>query len=369
MRALTPVCEEHDGMLKVFLVDDDAVVNSGLRKLIPWQELNASVIGDARNGRAAFAQIVEMRPDLVITDIRMPIMDGLELCQKIHEEMADTSIILLSAYEDFVYAKTALKYDVKDYILKPIDQEKINQLIAIIDKISKRMDKRNRLYSGFADSMEEKRLIEAVVSMDEEYIRSFLEEKFSFFNEDTELTTELCFKLISTILHIANKLNINPEVCGVNKNAVVDRLFSLKSANEKKGYTLQIYLDIIQHIKRRKGERLANVVDEITAYIQSSFTNPDLTVSSIADRFNKSSVYLNTIFHQVKGTSIGSYICELRLHKAKLLLRSHSLSISEVCKASGYSDVHYFSKAFKKTEGLTPSAFRSIIYEKAYESV
>ncbi len=111
-------------MNRVLLVDDEIFARQGLRNLIDWASCGFEVIGEAGNGEDALASFEELRPDLVITDIRMPVMDGLELIRRATEEMAEPpSFIIISGYNDFKYAQQAVRFGVVDFILKPIDED------------------------------------------------------------------------------------------------------------------------------------------------------------------------------------------------------------------------------------------------------
>ncbi|WP_458462730.1 response regulator [Paenibacillus sp.] len=113
-------------MLKVLLVDDEMYVRKGLHELIRWIDLNMEIIGEAENGVDALNMIECLQPDVIITDIRMPTLDGLELIRAV-EKMPhlEPVFIIISGYHDFKYAQQAIRYGVQDYILKPIDDEEL----------------------------------------------------------------------------------------------------------------------------------------------------------------------------------------------------------------------------------------------------
>ncbi|WP_339242718.1 response regulator [Paenibacillus sp. FSL R5-0517] len=113
-------------MLSVLLVDDEMYVRKGLYELISWIELDMEIIGEAENGLEALDLIERLQPDVIITDIRMPILDGLELIRAV-EKMShlEPVFIIISGYHDFKYAQQAIRYGVHDYILKPIDDEEL----------------------------------------------------------------------------------------------------------------------------------------------------------------------------------------------------------------------------------------------------
>lgn len=122
-------------MYKVLIVDDEPFVREGLKLIIDWQQYGFVVCEEASNGEEALKLITELSPELVITDIKMPEMDGLELIKQSRSILnLNTHFIILSGYNDFEYAQKAIKYNVVNYLLKPVDED---QLIEILKKISK----------------------------------------------------------------------------------------------------------------------------------------------------------------------------------------------------------------------------------------
>lgn len=120
-------------MRKVLLVDDEIFARKGLMALIPWTELGYEVAGEADDGEDALKQIRDLRPDIVVTDIRMPVMDGLKLIGAVKEAGGPApKFIIISGYSDFKYAQQAVRYGVHDFILKPIDEEEMSQALSRI---------------------------------------------------------------------------------------------------------------------------------------------------------------------------------------------------------------------------------------------
>ena len=130
---------------KILIVEDEVLVRCGLRSMVNWEKLGLDVIGDASNGKEALEIYEKEKPDIVMTDIKMPVMDGLELIEKIREQDQSTRIVLLTCYEEFSYLMRAMKLGVSDYILKlkmkPDEIEKAmeiykaNDCIVISDEI------------------------------------------------------------------------------------------------------------------------------------------------------------------------------------------------------------------------------------------
>ena len=116
-------------MYRIYLADDETWVVIGLKKQIEKSGLPFQVIGEANNGVAAMEEILEKKPDILITDIRMPGLNGLQLLEKLREKGIAVKVIFISGYAEFEYAQSALRMGSFDYLLKPVEQEKLNQVL------------------------------------------------------------------------------------------------------------------------------------------------------------------------------------------------------------------------------------------------
>ena len=123
-------------MISVFLVEDEFIVREGIKN-INWEAHGLSFVGEASDGELAFPLIKKKHPDIVITDICMPFMDGLELSRLIKKELPQTKILILSGHEEFEYAKDAIQIGVEEYLLKPINSDELLQVVRrAADKIT-----------------------------------------------------------------------------------------------------------------------------------------------------------------------------------------------------------------------------------------
>ncbi len=112
-------------MYRALIIDDEDIIRQGLKKIIPWNSLNCEIIGEAKNGTEGLELIRKLKPDIVITDIRMPGSDGLEMISRIKGESKNSKIIILTGYRDFDYAQRAIRFGVFRYLLKPSDKNEI----------------------------------------------------------------------------------------------------------------------------------------------------------------------------------------------------------------------------------------------------
>ena len=161
--------------MKVFLVDDEIVIREGIRESFPWEETPYSLVGEAPDGEMALPIIRDTNPDIVITDIKMPFMDGLELCRELKSQMPWIGIIVLSGYDEFEYARQCIKLGVREYLLKPINSADLREAL---DKVS-------------AQLKEERKTLEHAASLRArmEDGGKFLKEKLigSLFSDETAL--------------------------------------------------------------------------------------------------------------------------------------------------------------------------------------
>ena len=121
----------------ILLVDDEEEVIQAIIRKINWEELGFSVVGYADNGIKALEMIEESQPDVVMTDIKMPYMDGMELCSHIRREYPAMKIVLFTGFDEFEYAKEAVHLEVEEYILKPVNSV---ELINIFTKLKIKLD-------------------------------------------------------------------------------------------------------------------------------------------------------------------------------------------------------------------------------------
>ena len=140
--------------ISVMIVDDEKLVLEDLKTLVDWEALGFEIVATAFNGKQALEKFKTFLPQVVFTDVRMPFMDGLELIRKLRETAPEVCIFLLTAYEDFTYARTAIKYGVKDYVIKStLDEVTFAQLLK---KLFEDISRQNKL----RDMLKTKQLLE-----------------------------------------------------------------------------------------------------------------------------------------------------------------------------------------------------------------
>lgn len=141
--------------IKVFLVEDEFVIRNGIEKSIKWEENGFEFVGEAGDGEVALPLILKTKPDILITDVKMPFMNGLELSRIVKQELPETKIIILSGYNEFDYAKEAINLSVTEYLLKPISAA---QLLESLNKVKESLSnerERKELLKKYSEEMEE----------------------------------------------------------------------------------------------------------------------------------------------------------------------------------------------------------------------
>lgn len=154
-------------MVKVFLAEDEFTIREGIKKRIAWEENGFQFVGEADNGETAYSQIREERPDILITDIRMPFIDGLELSRRLRRDLPELKILILSGYDNFSYARQAIQIGVAEYLLKPVTAGRLLESLLEIKK-------------GLEEEWEQKKFLETFRQEREENERIL---RYQFFNE------------------------------------------------------------------------------------------------------------------------------------------------------------------------------------------
>lgn len=133
-------------LYRILLADDEEEVRKAIIRKIPWEQLGFTVVGDAENGEEALEKVEQLKPDVVITDIRMPYMDGLTLTERIRQKYPSIKVLIFSGYDDFEYAQQAIKLNVSEYILKPVNGEELTEILGRVrDSLDEEIEQRRNV--------------------------------------------------------------------------------------------------------------------------------------------------------------------------------------------------------------------------------
>lgn len=407
-------------MIKVFLVEDEKIIRKSIKNNVKWEENGFEFAGEAPDGEMALPMIEKLHPDIVITDIKMPFMDGLELSDILKKKMPKIQIIILSGYGEFDYAKEAIKIGVTDYLTKPVTGE---QLLEALNKVKQKLDKKKRqeedikkLQKNIKTQMKNMRyqffgnLIRGKISVSklmeqgneavffdkldnekieraedlqqvdftkvnseslEEFLKNGKEEAVHLFVEDY---TKTLGKSNMDSFMFCQYMLINIQVgvmkfvekMGVEK-ANIDRTFkdykqqiAAVSTGEKAAeYIEELIRQAIRMRNERLGKKHSSLITEAKEFIVKNYQEETLSLSDVADQVGLSSSHFSTTFKQETGKSFVEFLTSVRMDKAKEMLCFTDMKASQISYEVGYKDPHYFSYLFKKTQGCTPSEYRS----------
>jgi two-component system, response regulator YesN len=256
----------------ILVVDDEPKTRNGVQKILEnWSQGKYSIY-TAANGEEAIAMMEKTKIHILLSDIRMPEITGLQLLTILKEKCLSPVVIFISAYTEFTYAHEALRLGVINYLLKPISKK---DLIEAVEEAVKTLEKKER--AGIIEKVVDEKIIDA--------------------NTKIDSTSETIRAAIT-------------------------------------------YID--QHLKDEINQK------DVAAHVH---LNPS---------------YLSVLFKEQVNVTFSEYVTRRRIQRAKELLISSSLPISEIAEEVGYKTAKYFIKMFKDMEGITPSAYRKINHERAF---
>lgn len=350
-------------MLKVLLVDDERFAIEGLIAMLDWNSFQGELIGTAASGEEARDLIGTAQPDVIISDIKMEGMNGIQLAKIVHELNENIQMILLTAHGDFQYAQKAIRYGVIDYILKPITRDKIVQLNELLTQKNNQLMLKRKSYLTAWDASLEKKLTDALVTRDrntlDEFFQSSLFEELMSGNECNTIGIQLLNYLYSYL----QNMNINQNAIVYSRSENMEAFLDMTGRQEKMDYIITKYYDVLTGISQQKKTHTDAIATYAFRYIREHYTDPDFNLSGLSYAMHVSLSHLSTVFKQVTGNNLSAYVTELRLEKAKELLPDMQYSITEVSSLSGYNDAKYFAKLFKKKTGVTPSEYRNLVIQ------
>lgn len=358
-------------MFKVLLVDDEPFVTKALKMLINWENFGYNICGEASNGEKAIKLIEEEKPDIVITDIRMPKIDGLQLIKYSIEKLnINTKFIILSGYEDFKYAQQAIRYGVKDYLLKPIDEDelvkRLRKLLLELNVADKHINEKfyedvkdcNFTYS-FENVLGVNSLVDAIEKNNEIDIKNLVNDIFDYFHEKLsaiEVIEVYINNLIVEIMKIIKDVNGDVDEFVLKHCQFVGLLKNL-CFKEVKQKTLELCLESSAYIKLLKSNNSRGVINEVEKFIKKHYME-DINLKLLSEKFYINPVYLGQQFKKYFGKHFNDYLNEIRIEEAKKILARTNKKIYEVAECVGYKNTDYFVGRFQKSVNMSPSEYR-----------
>lgn len=362
--------------LKVLIADDEKIAREGLRDLVDWQSLDMEVVRCAANGEEALAYLTENPVDILLTDIKMPRMDGLELLQELSERGISPTTIIFSGFSDFRYAQRAIRYGVMNYLLKPIRMGELTETLRKAseglrqDRAPEPLDAEE--YARFkaqhreeADALTQE-LARQVCMAESGAVRRVcgqLEELFIREGYGVAVLKKYAFQCIYTITREVNRFT------GAETELLedTDRLALLSVARTHQEAALQLSGcadDLCAYVYELKRSGKRRIISDLLTILQHRYGDEDLNLNALAEQLGVTPNYLSALFRREMGQTFSAYLENFRMEKAQDLLRDVRYKVYEVASAVGYADARHFGKVFKAHTGRTPLEYRNMALGK-----
>lgn len=368
---------------RVIIIDDEAWTREVIRSLGNWDQLNLEIVGEASDGDFGIELIRQLKPDIVITDINMPKMNGLELISLMRNTGSKAQVIIISGHDDFDYIHGALKLGVLDYLLKPIKPDELNkqlaQCVTLLDEESAKLKIEDEsilrfelstyefLKATWADAFNQLKTsaYEALFIDDDQQIKDAfirMQDLFDLDIENASNKSDLIYIYYSLIAQLQNFISEN----GFNvKDIFTMSEFSFVFSQECTSFEMinfmsALYLKAAQSVKEIRLSRNKLDISKVKRYIDENFQN-QVTLEQTASRFYISKEHLSKVFKVAYGEGFIEYLNAVRLEKAKQLIIEKGIPIKEVGYLVGYIEQAHFYKKFKRYFGMTPGEMRETL--------
>jgi two-component system response regulator YesN len=396
-------------MWKVLIADDEPKIRRGLKALLSRCGEGLEVVAEAEDGEMAFEMAVEHEPDILLIDVRMPFRSGLDLIEGLNTALPGKIVIIVSGHDEFEYAQAAVKLQVFDYVLKPVDAV---SFIAVIERAKAQLESRRE--AGKYATWAREQLDRNLPLLRERFLKDWATGTLS----RTEVLEGLAFLRIelsspATLVAARFAERAGPDgldgdrgrrLALVAMRTVMEDSFSVGGAYVFEDDTETMFalapglapeeiIALIEGIERRAADKvyqvpslatrtvpepltgLCDAYEELYAelsdgdnceafvvlarnYIDKHYWNPDFCLEDAAVEFQISPGYLSRLMKRETGFSFVEYLNRIRVKKATLLMSDPSAKAFEVAERVGYRSQHYFSRAFKKVMGSSPTDYR-----------
>lgn len=335
-------------MIKVMLVDDESKVREAIRHLVPWEQLGIRLIGNCSNAVEALHEMTEEMPDILITDIKMPVMNGIELIGRVKVMYPLIQCVIISGYDDFSLAQAAMAEGVRHYLLKPFMQDEV---VDILQKCIAQIERDKREILRYCENRST--IVDKLVwdmqnlSPEDEgddfetQIRRLME----LYGEDRSLLREAAVTLL--VKHW-------PQKDSQKTMDMVEKLYDIHG--DLYAYVAQILLE-----KQRLLSENESYIWKVKRYVDKNFSQSNLSLQYIADEVvNMDSKYVGRKFQQQIGIKFNDYLLKVRVEHAITMLASKSnYKMYEIAECVGLgNNVQYFYQLFKKYTGMTPKEYQ-----------
>jgi two-component system, response regulator YesN len=355
-------------LVKLIIVEDEINVRNGISNFIKELGHPFNVIGTLSNGAEALEFIKTNLPDILITDIKMPKMDGLSLVKEVKKTYPDIIVVILSGYADFSYATQAIRYGVSDYLLKPINKEVFaSTLSRLVSEVNSGSEKYSILLQN--QPKWDMRLLslesQILDCVEMANITGVNEKEQLFYTEIRKRCQNDAIKAIpyynDFLVSFRKRVIINEEMRSFIEPKIDKSLKSILSKNDLGGIEVNIH-ELIKSctyiISQFKKSASPDIVIRCKELMDFNYYK-EISLQEVADSIGVSAAHLSRVVKKELGKNFKEYIIDLRIENAKKLLVQTNYKVMDISKTVGYDNAEYFSRIFKRQTGFSPHDYRN----------
>jgi len=342
-------------MYRILIVDDEPMICKGLSKTIERAQHVPSTIETAANGVEALEKIKTLKPHFVFTDIKMPKMDGLELCRQISEQYPSIQLVVVSGYSEFEYAKQCIIYGVTDYVLKPITKATVHDALNRLVENTKTKTN-SAVFTPLSIEAWVEKMAEAIWLLQAHDLKNILED-WEHEVAKYQLTEVQLRHLLADFLEMLMK---DLQQRGVDPEKVRVATYM---KDEEEELTVQFNMIVHRILDQLKGSRKGktkDMIEEAKNYIEQNLSK-EVSLEEVAEMLGLNPSYFSQYFKMKTNETFIQYRIKRRMEKAKRLLEIPHYRITDISYEIGYADHPHFTKTFKKNIGISPSEYRKML--------
>jgi YesN/AraC family two-component response regulator len=336
-------------MYNILIVEDEELERQALRTILTDNLDSIRIVGEARTGAEAVQLIDSCDIDLMLVDINIPKMNGLEVIRYLRDKHADTKVIITTAYDYFEITRAAIHLKVDEYLLKPIRTQVLVSTIQTCIQQFGAARRSRELARRIGDLIEQDGYREgvALVRRHTEWIYTQRD------HAPRELVQDFAAALLTQAAEKGLKVPdmLAQQAAGLETMSLDDR-----SRQQVQGL-FQGLADLLFDVAGERLEYFPNAMQKALNYIERNL-NKGVTLEEVADYANISACYLSRLFKKTLNINFVTYLTNRRIEIAKELLTGTELPVTNIALKLSYNGVNYFCKSFKKEVGMSPSGYR-----------
>lgn len=342
-------------MYRMVVADDEYIVVEGIKAILSRLNLQCEVVGFAYNGIDALDVIRQQRPDIVITDIRMPGLDGLSLIESCKEFLPEAYYVVISGYTEFEYARRAITLGVVDYIDKPVTMQKIAE---VLEEVEKKSNPPQYAYNRIV--RETDKVVDDLLMGKADGLEEGMEQVLYILREsvpDLEQYRQEVYKIMAMLVSIFREANPDNS-CQISRHD----LEKCRNIPECQEFSMTLIRKMSEHLRGKKVGSNHRIIQKLLQFIDEKYAD-NIGLNELAMLVNLNPAYLSILFRNEVGVTYVKYLTDLRIKKAKELLEE-GMKVTEVSEKVGYYNYRYFCEIFKKHQGITPNEYKGHVRKR-----